>query len=112
MIIKQQISIGDYHFTYRTCGSGPDVVLIHGWLSSGRMWEAMMEHLCSHFRLWAIDLMGFGESRTDDINRILTIDDQVRLTVAFCKAVGIRPQAIVGHSMGGAISIKLALNHP
>ncbi len=112
MISINTLTLGDHHFTYRTCGSGPDVLFIHGWLSSGRMWEAVMEHLSPFYRLWAIDLMGFGDSRTDDSTRILTVDDQVRLSVAFCKAAGIRPEAIVGHSMGGAISIKLALNSP
>jgi pimeloyl-ACP methyl ester carboxylesterase len=112
IINKQQLTLGDNHFAYRTCGSGPDILLIHGWVSSGRMWDATMQHLCAHFRLWAIDLMGFGDSRTDDETRILTLDDQMRLVVTFCKAVGIRPQAVIAHSMGGAIAIKLALNYP
>lgn len=112
MMSDKTLAVGDNHFAYRTCGSGPDVLLIHGWLSSGRMWQALMEHLAPHHRLWAIDLMGFGDSRASDPTRILTLDDQARLTVAFCKAAGIRPQAVVGHSMGGAVSIKLALNFP
>jgi 4,5:9,10-diseco-3-hydroxy-5,9,17-trioxoandrosta-1(10),2-diene-4-oate hydrolase len=108
----QRLSVSENHFAYRVCGSGPDVLLIHGWISSGRMWECVMEHLAPEFRVWAIDLIGFGDSRTDDETRILAVDDQTRLTVAFCQAVGIQPHAIVGHSMGGAIALKMGLDFP
>src|SRR5262245_34855879 len=99
----QYLTVGDHHFAYRVSGSGPDVLLIHGWLSSSRMWEGTMERLSPHFRVWAIDLMGFGDSWAADSSRLLTIDDQTHLVVAFCKAAGIRLYAGVGHSMGGAI---------
>jgi pimeloyl-ACP methyl ester carboxylesterase len=108
----QRLSIDENHFAYRVCGSGPDVLLIHGWISSGRMWESVMADLAPEFRVWAIDLIGFGDSRTDDETRILTVDDQTRFTVAFCQAVGIQPHAVVGHSMGGAIALKMGLDFP
>lgn len=112
MGLMHQLTLGDHHFTYRVAGSGPDVLLIHGWLSSGRMWEALMAYLAPHYRVWALDLIGFGDSRTDDPARVLTVEDQTRLVVSFCKAVGIQPYAAIGHSMGGAIILKLALDYP
>src|SRR6266852_3962046 len=101
MTSLQYLTVGDHHFAYRMSGSGPDVLLIHGWLSSSRMWEGTMEHLTPYFRVWAIDLIGFGDSWSGDPARVLTIDDQTRFVVAFCKAVGIRLYAGIGHSMGG-----------
>jgi pimeloyl-ACP methyl ester carboxylesterase len=108
----QQLTIGDNHFAYRVSGSGPDVLLIHGWLSSSRMWESLTEYLSPYCRVWAIDLIGFGDSWTDDPSRVLTVDDQTRLVVVFCKALGLHLEAVVGHSMGGAIVLKLALEYP
>lgn len=110
--LMQQLTLGNHHFAYRVAGSGPDVLLIHGWLSSGRMWEALMAYLAPQYRVWAPDLIGFGDSWADDPTRVLTVEDQTRLAVVFCKAVGIRPYAAIGHSMGGAIILKLALDYP
>ncbi len=112
MITTCQLTVGEHHFNYRTCGSGPDVLLIHGWVSSSRMWEGAMRHLAPYYRLWAIDLMGFGDSRTHNVSLSLTIEDQTRLIIEFCQALRIRPYAVIGHSMGGTIALQLALDHP
>src|SRR5512144_1896849 len=105
-------TIGDHRIAYRVIGSGPDVLLIHGWVSSGRMWEPLMPQLAESHRVWAVDLIGFGDSRTSAPPRPLTVDDQVNMLAAFCKTVGLHPQATAGHSMGGAVTIKLALDYP
>jgi pimeloyl-ACP methyl ester carboxylesterase len=76
------------------------------------MWEVPMRELASHYRLWALDLIGFGDSRHRELTRVLTIHDQAEFVAAFCEAVGIRPYAVIGHSMGGAITLDLALNYP
>ncbi len=76
------------------------------------MWEGTMDYLAPRFRVWAIDLIGFGDSWAEDSSQVFTVDDQTRLVVAFCKAVGLRPYAVVGHSMGGAIVLKLAIEYP
>jgi pimeloyl-ACP methyl ester carboxylesterase len=110
MITIHRHSLGNTHFTYRMAGSGPDVLLIHGWISSGRMWEALMHALSPYCRLWAIDLVGFGDSWMDDPSHLLTFEDQSRLVTAFCKSVGLNPYAIIGHSMGGSLALKLALD--
>src|SRR5689334_12635198 len=109
MIDVKHLSVGDTEFSYRVSGSGPDVLLIHGFVSSGRMWEALICELAPHYRLWALDLIGFGDSRHSDLTRVLTVHDQAEFIAAFCAAVGIRPYAVIGHSMGGAITLNLAL---
>src|SRR5260221_13191994 len=112
MIDVQRLTLGKNTFTYRVCGSGPDVLLVHGWISSGRMWERLMRHLAPDYRVWAIDLLGFGDSRNADSAHALSIDNHVELVVAFCQALGIAPYAVIGHSMGGAIAVTFALEHP
>lgn len=106
------LTLGTDKLAYRTFGSGPDVLLVHGWQSSSRMWDETMDFLSPHFRLWAIDLMGFGDSRNDDPTRLLTIDDQTQLVAEFCNVLGLGPSVVIGHSMGGCIALKLALDYP
>jgi pimeloyl-ACP methyl ester carboxylesterase len=112
MITLHTIKLGNHRLAYRTCGNGPDVIMVHGWLSSGRMWEEAMRCLAPYYRVWALDLLGFGESRTSDDNIVLSVDQHVSLIVDFIKQMDIQPYAVIGHSMGGAITIKLALNYP
>jgi len=112
MIASQTLTLVGNRLAYRTCGSGPDVLLIHGWVSSGLIWEGLMSHLAPHCRTWALDLMGFGASTNGDPARALSLDDQVQHVVAFCAVQNIQPYAIIGHSMGGSVSFKLALDYP
>src|SRR5258708_470574 len=112
MIASQSLTIDGNRIAYRTCGSGPDVLMIHGWVGSGAMWAGLMSHLAPNCRTWALDLMGFGESSNGEPTRVLSIDDQVRHVAAFCEAQSIRPYAVIGHSMGGGVSLKLALDYP
>ncbi|MBX3086677.1 MAG: alpha/beta hydrolase [Anaerolineae bacterium] len=111
MITIRSLKFGKHRLVYRTCGEGPDVVMIHGWLSSSRMWDETMRCLAPHYRVWAIDLLGFGDSRTTE-DMPLTVDRHVDLIVTFCQQLGLHPYAVVGHSMGGSIAIKLALDYP
>lgn len=93
-------------------GQGPDVLLLHGWLSSGRMWHSLMHDLGSHYRLWAPDLAGFGDSPPVEAGTPPALPDYVQQMVDFCAALTIRPYAVVGHSMGGLLALTLALDHP
>jgi pimeloyl-ACP methyl ester carboxylesterase len=112
MIPVRHLSLGNNRLTYRVIGSGPDVLLIHGWISSGRMWEALMCEMAQTCRVWALDLLGFGDSQGINPAKIITLNDEARLLVAFCKEMGIRSVTAVGHSMGGTLAVKLALEQP
>jgi pimeloyl-ACP methyl ester carboxylesterase len=98
------------HYTVQ--GSGPDVLLVHGWLSSGRMWSRLTDALADHARFWSVDLYGFGQSPRPPDGERVGVDDHAALLLDFCNAHGIRPQAVVGHSMGGMLALKLALARP
>jgi pimeloyl-ACP methyl ester carboxylesterase len=112
MITVHSIKLKNHHFVYRTVGHGPDILLIHGWLSSSRMWEDLMRHLSPHYRLWAVDLLGFGDSFTRHEGMELTVDAHKSLLAELCSHLQLKPYAVIGHSMGGAIAIKMALDHP
>ncbi|MBN2469642.1 MAG: alpha/beta hydrolase [Anaerolineae bacterium] len=97
---------------YRTAGSGPrDILLLHGWISSSRMWADVMRGLAPHFRCFAPDLPGCGDSLlVDDIPP--TLADYRRAVLDFCAAQDIRPYATIGHSLGALVTLSLALEAP
>ena len=95
---------------YRVTGGGPPVVLVHGWLSSGRIWEPLVGRLAQRFTVYTLDLPGFGES--DKPISGYGIRYGSRLLYAFCAHFGLARAAVVGHDVGGAMAIKLAADHP
>ncbi|MDQ3966159.1 MAG: alpha/beta hydrolase, partial [Actinomycetota bacterium] len=95
---------------YRVTGGGPPVVLVHGWLSSGRIWERHAARLAQRFTVYTLDLAGFGDS--DKPISGYGIRHGSRLLYAFCAHFGLTRTAVVGHGVGGAMAVKLAADHP
>ncbi|MBN2471545.1 MAG: alpha/beta hydrolase, partial [Anaerolineae bacterium] len=97
---------------YHVCGAGPDVLLLHGWLGSGRMWHGVMRALSPYFRSWAPDLPGFGASPLPEDAEPSSLADYQHSVRTFCDALSVRPYALVGHSMGALLALSLAVEHP
>lgn len=90
---------------YENFGNGPiDILLVHGWASSSRMWDNITTHM-DNVRFWAVDLPGFGE--TPFRNDMRSLDDYVGALIHFCEVYNLHPQAIIAHSMGGLITLKM-----
>jgi len=108
------IQLNPYTLHYHVQGAGPDVLLIHGWASSLRMWERTTSRLASEgFRAWAIDLPGHGESAPlASLNGRYSIPNLTDAVVAFTERMDIRQVALVGHSMGGTIALDMSHRRP
>lgn len=87
------------------------MLLLHGWASSGRMWLRSMWALRHEFRVWALDLPGFGDSEAPE-NPWNSISQYTDHVAAFCAAMGIKPHVAIGHSMGGRIALDIGRRHP
>lgn len=95
---------------YEVFGRGRPVLFLHGWLGSWRYWLPSMEIVGERFRTYAVDLIGFGDTQQRAIEpSIGAYADQV---VRFLDALGIGRITLVGHSMGGMVSLKTAIEHP
>jgi pimeloyl-ACP methyl ester carboxylesterase len=95
---------------YDVIGGGPPVVLVHGWLSSSRIWEPLARRLAQRFTVYTLDLTGFGES-----DKPLTgygVRNGSRLLYAFCAHFGLTRASVIGHDLGGNMAVKLAADHP
>ena len=95
---------------YNVIGGGPAVVLVHGWLSSSRIWEQLAGRLAQRFTVYTLDLSGFGES--DKPLSGYGIRNGSRLLYAFCAHFGLTRANVIGHDLGGAMAAKLAADHP
>jgi len=95
---------------YEAYGRGTPVILLHGWLGSWGCWLGTMEALASHHRTYALDFWGFGES--DKRRESYDISDFVALVEQFMERLGIQAAPVMGHSMGGTVALKLALDRP
>lgn len=88
-----------------------EVVLIHGFMDSAYNWKTNMQALAQKHRVWALDLPGFGfSSRLTD--RVYTFKNFARWVRDFMNVVEIQRPSIVGHSMGGAITLQFANDYP
>lgn len=95
---------------YEVYGKGKPVILLHGWLGSWGLWEDLMRSLGDTYRLYAIDFWGFGESSKR--RGSYSVTDFVTLLAEFMNALGIAKAPLVGHSMGGTVSLMTAVQFP
>ena len=95
---------------YSVIGGGPPVLLVHGWLSSSRVWEQLAGRLAQRFTVYTLDLSGFGES--DKLLSGYGVRNGSRLLYAFCAHFGLTRTNVVGHDLGGNMAVKLAADHP
>ncbi|PZD75210.1 Dihydrolipoyllysine-residue acetyltransferase component of acetoin cleaving system [Acaryochloris thomasi RCC1774] len=89
---------------------GPCLLLVHGFGASTDHWRKNIEILSQSYRVWAIDLLGFGRSQKP--NTIYTGElwrDQFK---AFCEEVIQEPVFIAGNSLGGYASLCFAVDCP
>ena len=92
---------------YFEAGSGPPLVLIHGFLVNHKEWALVIPGLAKHFRVIAPDLPGFGESERPAEFRYER-EGYAEVVRDLIAGLDIPRAHIAGHSMGGAI----ALGHP
>jgi pimeloyl-ACP methyl ester carboxylesterase len=90
-------------------GTGPALVLLHGWADSADTWRPVLERLGrAERRAVAVDLPGFGAAdRLDGDGTVLGQLDRFAADVATYAGDGASP-VVVGNSLGGAVGLRLA----
>lgn len=105
-------SVGNQKIHYVEAGKkGRQIaLLIHGWSSSWYAASPLLGQLAQRFHVIAIDLPGYGQS--PPLEETTTIPRYVDLLADLIGQISDGPVVLVGHSMGGMISVTLALTHP
>jgi pimeloyl-ACP methyl ester carboxylesterase len=106
------IDVDGTRIHYLDKGTGPTLLLVHG--LAGQMHNfthSLLGKLMRDFRVVIVDRPGSGYS-TRPTEELAMISAQARVISRFCELLGLERPLIVGHSLGGAIALALALNHP
>lgn len=95
---------------YTRAGSGPLVVLLHGWPQTSRCWRPVLGELARHYTVVAPDLRGYGRS-----DKPVTGYDKRRMaadTAGLVEALGFERASVVGHDRGARVAHRWALDRP
>jgi pimeloyl-ACP methyl ester carboxylesterase len=106
----REIVLHGHRVFYRSAGSGPVIVLVHGITSTSATWANVLPYLAEHFTVIAPDLLGHGESAKPRGDYSLgAYASGVRDLLI---ALGHERATFVGHSLGGGVAMQLAYQFP
>lgn len=107
----QRVSVGDTTLFVRTAGSGPPLLLIHGYPQSHVCWHKVAPRLAERFTVVVPDVRGYGASDkphgADYSKRALGGE-----LVALMAQLGHDRFGVAGHDRGGRVAYRMALDHP
>ena len=86
--------------------AGPPVVVLHGLLGSARNWTGIARQLADTRRVFVLDLRNHGRSPWADT---MSFDEMAEDVAAFIERDDIGPAAVIGHSLGGKVAMRVAL---
>jgi haloacetate dehalogenase len=99
----------------RHAGSGPPVLLLHGFPQTHVMWAAVAPVLAEAFTVVCADLRGYGQSGTppsDDRHAAYSKRAMAQDMVELMQHLGHARFSVAGHDRGGRVAYRLALDHP
>jgi haloacetate dehalogenase len=112
---RERVDTGDAEISFVRSGSGPPVLLLHGYPQTHVMWHQVAPRLAERCTVVAPDLRGYGDSSKPPgdpehlaYSKRSMAGDLVRLMTG----LGFHRFAVVGHDRGGRVAHRLALDHP
>jgi haloacetate dehalogenase len=104
---------GGARIRVRTAGTGPPVVLLHGYPQTSAMWHLVAPALAADRTVVLADLPGYGDSRAGRADVAASGKRAMAgEVVAAMRALGHERFAVVGHDRGARCAYRLALDHP
>lgn len=96
---------------WQVCGSGPAIVIVHGLLGNSKNFYELAEILSKRYTVYSVDRPGSGfSSRMSSTSS--AFEEQSSMLLEWMDKENITNAALVGHSMGGGISLRMALDAP
>src|SRR5215212_8404970 len=106
----KEMTLHGHRVAYRSAGSGPAIVLVHGITSTSATWERVMPYLATRYTVIAPDLLGHGQSAKPRGDYSLgAYASGVRDLMV---TLGHESATFVGHSLGGGVVMQLSYQFP
>jgi haloacetate dehalogenase len=110
-----EVQTGETSIFLRRAGSGPPILLLHGFPETHLMWRSVAPLLARRFTVVCADLRGYGRSgcpvsapdHAPYAKRAMARD-----MVAVMERLGFHRFSVAGHDRGGRVAYRLALDHP
>ena len=97
---------------HEATGSGPVVLFTHGFGASSHMWGATVEDLSADHTTIVWDMLGHGRSDSPADPAAYSVASSLDAMLGILDGVSAERAALVGHSLGGYLSLELAIAHP
>jgi pimeloyl-ACP methyl ester carboxylesterase len=107
---KRSIRVNGITLAYEEQGAGRPVVLLHGFCGSSRYWERVVPLLADRFRVITPDLRGHGESEAPE--GVCSMEAFAGDIVGLLDALDLEQAVVLGHSLGGYVTLALAEAYP
>lgn len=111
---SRRIAVADTEIHLRLGGSGPPLLLLHGYPQSHVMWHKVAPALAQHFTVVAADLRGYGDSAkppSDTAHVNYAKRTMARDQVLLMQALGFEQFSVCGHDRGARVAYRMALDH-
>lgn len=109
--VKEQfIKFKNINVSFTDTGKGKAVVFLHGFLEAKEVWENFAKRLSKTQRVITIDLLGHG--KTDCLSYVHTMEEMAEAVLKVLHHLKLRKYFLIGHSLGGYVSLALAENYP
>jgi pimeloyl-ACP methyl ester carboxylesterase len=105
-----QVELHAHPVIYRTAGTGPPVVLIHGMVNSSHHWREVALRLADRYTVIAPDLIGHGDSATPRGD--YSLGAHAAVIRDLLTAIGVDGATLVGHSLGGGVAMQFFWQFP
>jgi 2-hydroxy-6-oxonona-2,4-dienedioate hydrolase len=108
---SRYVQTKDWRMHYSEAGEGPALILLHGSGPGASGWsnyQQNMPTLAKHFRVLALDMIGWGGSDPVKYNE----RDNAEGIIQFIEALGIEKAALVGNSLGAMMALRVAVRRP
>src|SRR3984957_7265227 len=100
-----------FHFLEWGSPDAPPVLLLHGGNQSAHSWDLVSLHLSDRYHVFALDQRGHGDSEwSRDVD--YSLEARVADALAFIEDQQLGSPIIFGHSMGGAVAMRMVLSGP
>lgn len=107
---EAMVRVRDGNLFYKSKGRGEALLLLHSLGTSSEAWHHIIGPLAEKFSVYAIDLMGHGNSDKPDKN--YEICDYANNVIQFMDALGISKARIIGNSIGSLLSLEISASSP